>query len=204
MLPQENRVDVHVLKVAAHARYHRECFASLLREPINLHLLDGSEGDIGQGRYEGFRQGEAEFVSYVDDDDYVKPGVFRKCVDLLDARPEAIGVVTNEERVWENGEVFYTHRPIVMDGYVHANLHQLKVWRRELILPYTEFMLECPYRSEHIMVMRTLADGHRYVHLDEVGYVWRNYPTQSHRGNAPCEKYRGEIAELQRRARANR
>lgn len=204
MIPEsKRRVDVHVLTVQEHARYQRACFDSLSRERINLHVLKGHDKDIGKGRYEGFRQGEAEFVAYVDDDCTVKPDAFENCVALLDNHPGVIGVVTNEERISMEGKIS-VHKPFARLGYAIANMNQLIVWRRELILPYTDYLLECPYRSEHVMVLRTLADGHKYAHFDGAGYVHRNHLIQPYRGNPPCEKYKGEMADLQTRARANR
>jgi hypothetical protein len=69
----------------------KACQKSLQNEPINLHLVDGVPGHVGRTRANGFRIGEAPYVSCVDPVDLVMPGAFQACIDALEDNPLACG-----------------------------------------------------------------------------------------------------------------
>ena len=169
-----NRCDVHVIVNPKYRQYHGECWLSLWLEPITLHYIPATEGHIGIGRYNGFNSGICEFVSFVDDDDYVIPGIFDKCYQALDANPDAIGVVTKEQRL-VNGEL---QEPNQIDLNTHwvsyfKSMHHILMFRRERILPFVELIKDCNTGEIAYLLIEVLAAGNQFCLVDEVGYVWR-------------------------------
>ena len=108
-----HKCDVHIIVSPEYEQYHQQCFDSLKDEPINIHKIPATPGDIGIGRYNGFHSGTAEFISFVDDDDYIVPGVYQKLIDLLDQNPDAIGSFCKEQTL-VNGEII-TPAPRTLD-----------------------------------------------------------------------------------------
>jgi len=83
-------IDVHVLLLPdTNQEWWQQCQDSLRNEPINLHVVDGVTGHVGQGRAKGFALGTAPYVCRVDPDDLVLPGGFSACIEALDMHPEA-------------------------------------------------------------------------------------------------------------------
>jgi hypothetical protein len=135
-----------------------QCLASLENEPINLHVLPGVRGHIGAGRAAGFATGEAEFVSFVDPDDWIEPGAVSKCLDAIRA--------ANADLAWTT-EVW--HCPDGKDRYNRQNPHHLCVYRRSAITSLLPLVASCVTRSEQSM----LPDLTNRVHVPEVGYHYR-------------------------------
>ena len=91
-------IDVHVLTYSGtDPAWLGQCLASLASEPCTVHVLEGVEGSVGQGRAHGYQLGVHEFVSYVDSDDFVLPGVMGACLAALRTHR---AVVTRERRLW--------------------------------------------------------------------------------------------------------
>ena len=67
------RVDVHVLHCYEPPEWIDACLRSLESEPVHVHLCAGIQGKVGLARANAFRQGTAEYVSFVDADDEVMP-----------------------------------------------------------------------------------------------------------------------------------
>ena len=192
-----NRCDVHVIVSENHKEYHEQCFDSLKEEPINLHVIPGTDGHIGIGRYRGFHSGCAEFMSYVDDDDYIIPGIFEKCYAALDENPDAVGVVTKESPLKE-GRII---PPVEISMDVPWRLfvrrmHHLVVYRRSMVMPYVEAMKDQAFRSEYLLLIELLASGRRFALVDEVGYIWRLHKNQVYNKRHPSDEVRNRVMEL--------
>ena len=159
-----------------YAPYHEECMDSLKDEPIALHLIPGVAGDVGIGRWNGYHTGDAEFVSFVDDDDVVIPGIFEKCYQALDENPDAIGVHTREW-IYESGAMTLSQIPNpnwTWDRYFFF-VHHVVVYRMERVMPYGDAAKECKVGFEHFMNMQIMMDGHRFHYIEDVGYIWRGH-----------------------------
>ena len=191
-----NRCDVHVILFEDHKDYHDECLDSLAGEPINLHCISGVDGDIGIGRYRGFSSGTAEFVSFVDDDDYIVPGVFQKCYDVMDQHPEACGVITKEQRL-VGGELLPPDN-IPVDSWVKTviYMHHIIMVRREVVEPLLPVLKEWKMGSEDILWASILSSGQRFQILDDVGYIWRVHDSGAHKTINLTDKYRDKMKEL--------
>ena len=62
----EPRIDVHLLTLNEPAEWRETCIASLEGAPIQLHMLPGIPGRIGEARAAGYAQGNLPLVSFVD------------------------------------------------------------------------------------------------------------------------------------------
>ncbi len=200
-----NRCDVHIIVNSEYEQYHEQCFSSLEEEPINIFKIPATKGHVGIGRWKGFNSGSAEFVSFVDDDDYIIPGIFQKCFDALDANPDAIGVVSQEYRL-KDGEL---HGP----AHIELNqrwvdiakaIHHITVYRRDRILPYVEKIKDCNTGEMVLLLLEVLSDGNQFCKVDEPGYVWRVHGEGAHETIRPmtssCHERGNEII---RKARAD-
>ncbi len=179
--------------------FHEQCLESLKEEPINLHTVPAMNGHIGVARCNGFRAGTSEFVSYVDDDDYIVPGIFKKCYQVLDENPNAIGVVT-QEQVLKGDKLI---PPVVLptdkkwQEFVKY-MHHLVVFRREAVRPYTERMKNYAWGSEYTLLIELLSDGHEFAILNEVGYIWRLHEHSAHKRMGATEEQRDYLQRLVR------
>lgn len=77
---------------------------------VNVHTVQGIQGDIFQGRMLGFDHGDAEYVSFADDDDDINSDEYHKIVRYVyDNKPDAL--YTNSYKI-VNGSTskFYKHK----------------------------------------------------------------------------------------------
>ena len=79
----EPRIDVHLLTLNEPAEWREACIASLEDAPIQLHVLPGIPGRIGEARAEGYAQGTLPLVSFVDPDDLYEASAFTRLADAL-------------------------------------------------------------------------------------------------------------------------
>lgn len=162
-------IDVHVLTLPNDRQdWFKQCMMSLKDEPVNVHILDGVVGNIGQARVNGFTQGDAKFVSYVDPDDYVLPGGFAAGIQALEENPSIPCAYTYEYRLGIN-------ESIRSYNSFHRAPHHLLMFRRELIERYFSELVMQKYTPEPWLLRQLGKDfGHRALwEITEPHYVWR-------------------------------
>ena len=121
-------LDVHILVMDYTPKvWVEQCRASLevavaqAGFPVFLHFLPGIYGHLGQARRAGYSRGTAEYVTHVDDDDYVLPGAFVSLLPHMQARATAI--TTGETIELEDGST----------RAMPDRQHHLAVFRRDYI-----------------------------------------------------------------------
>ena len=179
------RVDVHCIHLpTTDGELWDKCQASLVGEPIHLHLVQGTEGHTGKGRVNGFNQGDSPYVSCVDPDDIVLPGAFQACLDALEEHPEACGAYTDELLIDSRGKVIgkgiwsgEPWNPLLQ--LEPKYLHHIYVMRRCYVQKYFLEMLKWPKMCEYILKCLLTAHG-PWIHVDRFGYKWRMRPDASH------------------------
>lgn len=130
-------LDVHILVMDyTPAAWLAQCLDSVdvaaqrAEFAVNVHVLPGILGHLGQARAAGYARGTGTHVTHVDDDDFVHPEAFYAMRELLEADVEA--VTTGETQL-------YT------DSGKSADLldsrHHLAVYRRDQLerSDYAEF-----------------------------------------------------------------
>lgn len=184
-------IDVHVLLLPdTNAEWFQQCMESMENEDnITVHLTDGIEGDLGGARANGYVQGKGEYVSYVDPDDLIVPGVFAKCEAMLDADPSAAAIFTLSDAITDTGEPIKSINPLALyrakNNASHypawTRAHQIIVYRREVI----EKILPELREQNNLWADRwAIAFARRYGHFlctEEVGYHWRRHDKQTHK-----------------------
>ena len=177
----EHRVDVHVLHMPAENKIWADiCNESLANEPINIHHLPGIYGQLREARYRGFNQGTAEYVSFVDPDDYVEPGIFQQCIDVLDANPTICGVYTLSSILHENGTVTIHHPYREYGAFVEPRpleIHQLTVMRRDSVMrAYSTNFDQIPQLTGDMQwIYWTMAAKAPWIAIPTIGYNWRSH-----------------------------
>ena len=117
----EPRIDVHLLTLNEPAEWREACIASLEDAPIQLHVLPGIPGRIGEARAAGYAQGTLPLVSFVDPDDLYEASAFTQLADALDACPRAVMAYTDEALMDETGRDIAVRR-LAYSRWQHANI----------------------------------------------------------------------------------
>jgi len=163
-------IDVHVLTYSGtREEWLEQCLRSLEGQPCTVHVVQGVDGNVGAGRAHGYTLGQHEFVSYVDSDDYVLPGVMETCLDWLQRHR---AVVTREQRLW--GDRIAAKK---------EGGHHLTVYRRDLAQPLLAELPNHPYLCDMLMIKKLIP-----FQLDYVGYVWRMHSAQGHRKTTEAQR----------------
>ena len=174
------RVDVHVLSYLGRPDWLAQCLRALESEPCTTWLVVGGfPGSIGAARAYAFTHGTAEYVCFMDDDDYALPGAMQACIDYLDANPDCIGVYTDTEHLHPDGhqdrERKGPWRPMRQLTYCPEITH-LKVMRRSAVTPYLDELAQWPTYEEYVLCGLMTERG-RWHHLPICGAVKRVKPS---------------------------
>lgn len=145
-------VDLHIIHFNEPKWMLDRCIASLDDQPVNIHVVKGVYGHPPD-RTEAFLLGSAEYKSFADPDDTVKPGAF-------DALLEHAG----HDLIWGDEEV------ILPDGKIFIQKR----------LPHHAYLIKAGlawlnYGAGAPELARQIPRGNlSYVHIPRVCYTW-NY-----------------------------
>lgn len=192
-------IDVHVIKpndsLPKTVRWFDQCVASLDGQPINIHFVDYVPNDIRAARFTGFSKGTAKYVSFVDPDDWVEPGIFSICAKSLDLAPHACGAFTLSNMIEvdqfdndRNAGLLYPYRPWPLpERGKLIDIHQLVVMRRELIIRAITTQYDIMPKNVHEMTWLywEMAKSHPWLPINAVGYNWRRRIDGAHRRVSP-------------------
>jgi hypothetical protein len=174
--PAGARVEVHVLSHRRRPDWLTDTLESLAGEPCRVDLIAGGfEGQIGAARAFAFGLGTAEYVSFVDDDDYLLPGAMAACLAHLDAHPAAVGVYTDLQRLAPDGGRHPLCKgpwqPLQQLTWPDCITH-LKLMRRSAVMPHLAELARWPTHEEYVLcgLMAGPGDWH---HLPLMGAVKR-------------------------------
>lgn len=194
------RVDTHLLSYSHPASGLQRTLRSLENEPTNVHIvLGGFPGSIGAARAYAFTLGDAEYVSFADDDDEYVPGAMQQLVEYLDDNPDCVGVYTDLAHVHANGradvELKGPWNPIRQILYSPLITH-LKVMRRSAVEKHLEEVSKWPTYEEYVLV-GIICDQGRWHHMDMVGArKGRSDPRKSSTRLATIDLWRRAVAKV--------
>lgn len=95
-------IDCHILtRPTDNKAWLEACLESLKNEPVNLFIESGIEGNTALARKNAFFKGNAEFVTHIDPDDAVVPGVLQRCLDTI--KQEDVGAYSLTARMNSSG-----------------------------------------------------------------------------------------------------
>lgn len=176
-------IDVHLITLPDTRRdWLDQCLCSVADEPITLHRVEGVIGNIGAGRAEGFSRGAQPYVSFVDPDDWVLPGAFSACLDVLESNPDVVCAYTMEAIANDLGTVV-SYRDIdsyrLRDPVLAA--HHVAVFRRDAISEFLPELSNYHYVPELYLKRYVQQNRGRFMLVPMYGYVWRLHPQCSHK-----------------------
>lgn len=181
------RLDVHVLTLPqTPAEWVEERRSSLKVAvenagfEVTIHEVPGIWGQLGKARYAGYSHGTAPFVSYVDDDDMVRPDAFKVLLDPLQRGRDAV----------------FTYSTVLGQDKVSRKLeapHHLCVYRRELVYdPEGMAVVDCEAYTWAVDIAcrkAALMAGNTEI-VEEAVYLYRangrSFPV---RKKAPMEEH---------------
>lgn len=172
-------LDCHVLTLPQRGAVFSRCFESLSSRRARVWPVTGVEGHIGQGRYAGFAMGDAPFVTYVDDDDMVQPGLLDALVDVLRQHPDAALLHVGNRSVASDARV-PGGRVGVLDIARRRPSPRLadhmNVFRRDLLQPHLRQYLDFPRGGDSAVLqayVTSLAHPHYMLHCPQQLYLKR-------------------------------
>lgn len=185
-------IDVHIIhNPNTPNEWFNAAVASVPTDICNLHIINMDNKSIAENRIRGFTCGNSEYISFVDDDDYVLPETFNKCLEVLEADKELAAVGTIESII-KDGELL---SPIERDIKLVQNfindvdkswnqwkaLHHVVVLRRSLVEEYfTSLSGNYPERAFYKVLYEA---GLKAKLLMFSGYVWRQHNNNYHTRN---------------------
>lgn len=173
-------VDLHILTHAGtNPDYLDVAIVSTGGHPVTVHIIPPG-GPVADGRVRGFSAGDAEFVAWLDSDDWLLPGAVESCLEVLANRPDAVGAFTDEVRMRDGVQVgtgdstgtglWCPTRQLTRISYAR----HLVVMRRAIVMPLLPIMSQHARLSEY--VLRGLAVQYGpWLHVERDGYVHREH-----------------------------
>jgi len=169
-------IDVHMLHLHRDDKaWMAECIDRMVNEQINIHLIVGQEGNLMNARIGGYSIGRAPYVSYVDPDDLIEPGVFERCYEDLEKDRDLVGVYTQSSIINKDGTIVKEAMQPFREWQYHNmfnslfEIHQLVVIRREFSDIVNKQM------SSHYSIGHPYVEHLRYVLLSKLG-PWKALP----------------------------
>jgi hypothetical protein len=179
-------IDIHII-TREREPWLEECLSSIVDPNVRLRTVGHVNGDIGAARTAGFGEGGNEYVSYVDPDDFVCPGIFAMCERWLDAHPEYDACFTDEVLVDGEGKRLSYDAGHWVHGRVEDirsavfGIHHIVVYRRDKLekcLPCKSRLIAEPVLNAEMMIRA----GKMFGRIPVVGYKWRIHDTNACRG----------------------
>lgn len=176
-----SRIDCHVLawRAATHPQWLTQCLDALASEPCRVTIYPSTDLSIGAARAEALGRATAPYVTWVDDDDWVRPGVMGQCLDYLERHPGCVGVYTDLDLLSADGRMTRRYlkdwSPLWQLTAGPWGITHLKVMRRTAVLPYLNEMPQWPTYEEYVLCGLVVAHGY-WHHIPMSGAVKRVLP----------------------------
>lgn len=142
---------------------------------VTLHQVPAVEGHLGQARANGYRQGNAPYVTYVDDDDWIEPQAFQRIGETIQQHANADAFFPRE-RLFQNEKY--------SSG---GQRHLLMVFKREHVVDHARWIHCGDIVQRHYLYKK------RCVDIDEVLITYRVYKSKARDLRL---KYRHEFEEI--------
>lgn len=173
-------VQVQVIKTPHRERFLSECLDSMHLEPIEVVLTDF--GHHLTNRLDFIDTATADFISFVDDDDVIVPGIFQKLLDVM--TDDAVGAHSHEALITVDGKPLsppnFNHAFSVERALIEYHFPRVALLRTEVAKEVSRFIRnQAPetwqylYPEHVVLVLAGLVGG--WVELPEVGYLYRQH-----------------------------
>jgi len=162
----------------------QRCLYSLRNEQCPIYFIDGKQGKIGHGRAESLNVGRNPYVSFVDPDDEIIPGIYGKIRANLGFYPEVLYhneliVDSTNGTIHHGWMVDYTTiqvvperlRGFLWDSQNQRFAHHRGVFKKESALKY-EKQLSKLHECCEGQLMQMMGTNGEIKYLNEFGYIW--------------------------------
>lgn len=174
-------LDVHILTLPERREKLEACLASVRPTRATVRVLPGVPGHIGRGRFEAFGGAQEPFVTYVDDDDLVVPGLIDEILHVLEANPDT-ALLHIPPRGHSGRSPLPTGRsPALsckrMRPSTGAISDHMNVYRRALLQPHLLNYIHCERGGDGLVLdsyLRTLAHPHYILCASQQLYIKRS------------------------------
>lgn len=173
-------IDVHILDFQSNPKWLEQAVKSLKHPEINVHVISGDfDFSIGKARAHGFRQGDAPYVSFLDNDDFL-PNDNRfidLCLEILEKDLTISQTYTDYFEVDARTEKILgrTNKPAWNPVDSLANPFTILHWhtlRRSAVMPHLALMAEFPTYEEFV-ICSLACDCGPAKKVDVVGHYKR-------------------------------
>ena len=157
-----------------------QAIASALSAEMAVMTVSHIPGDrLAASRARGFLVSTAEYVGFLDSDDWLEPAVAKEAHELLKADPIAVGVFTQESAVDQHGNKIATpEQPIswcAIKQLVETRRgRHLCIFRRAALEPYLEEIAKAD-QPELYLIRGLLSEVGPWLCLPKVGYYHREH-----------------------------
>lgn len=186
-------LDLHIIHCAEPEPWLLRCLQSLGTLPYRV--IAGAGRSTAENRARAIADGAAEFVGWVDPDDWIDATQIEPMLDALASRPDAAGAFSAETLVDEHGQAIAEPdltpgdwRPLSQIVSVRY-AHNLTILRRAAALPHLAAMQAFPVLSEYVLKSLATRSG-PLLRVPVPAYYWRQHPAQLHRTATTAEHRR--------------
>lgn len=180
----ERTLDIHVIHRDEPRAWLLQCLQSIA--PWHYRVYDGTGRTTAANRARAIADSSAEYIAWVDPDDWIDAAQIPAMLDALAGRPDAAGAFSAETIVDTAGAVLQAPdlsdapwRPlsqIVSPRYAH----NLTILRRRAALPHLAAMQAFSALSEYVLKGLATQSG-PLLRVPVPAYYWRQHPDQLHR-----------------------
>ena len=155
-------LDVHIIRrLDYNPKVLRRCMDSVASKKANINVVQGVDGHIGWSRIKGYAVGNAPFVTYVDDDDMVTPGLLDALSSALEEHPDmsflhvkcrAVSRHAPIRPPLQNLDLRITH--IKQGGHITDHL---AVFRRDRLAPLLNMYTQYPRGGDNAVLSEYIS-----------------------------------------------
>lgn len=189
-------VDIHILHLPPdNPDWLQQAIVSAEAIPgAAVHVVEGVAGHLGLSRASAYRQGAADFVSFVDSDDVLYPE-FAAIPAALERHPDAAAayghVVALDDKLFtlqHTLQRWSRQRQARLPRSVRAPI----VYRRAAIMPHLAELTNWPRYADRVLTGLATQHG-RFVFVPKLGYIWRQHAGNMHRDEDLAERRRASL-----------
>lgn len=184
MIPDGKVLDIHVIHRAEPEPWLLQCLRSIA--PYDYRVIAAGDRTTAANRAHAIADSAAEYVAWVDPDDWIDAAQIAPMLDALASRPDAAGAFSAESLTDEHGNITRPADTSPGDWRPLSQItspryaHNLTILRRSAALPHLDAMQ--PFRSLSEYVLRGLVTkSGPLLRVPVPAYYWRQHGSQLHR-----------------------
>ena len=177
-------LDIHVVHRAEPEPWLLQCLRSIA--PYSYRVIAAGDRTTAANRARAIADSAAEFVAWVDPDDWVDSAHIGAMLDALASRPDAAGAFSAEAYTDQHGAIIRPADTTPGDWRPLSQItspryaHNLTILRRSAALPHMAAIQPFAALSEYVLRGLVTQSG-PLLRVPVPAYYWRQHPAQLHR-----------------------